>query len=107
MKQLILHTDPNGNPAGYSGSDYINAKVLTADTAETFTVPEGAAWVLVAPEDPVFFRWGGAASIPAGDVVNGQAPELITEPTLRRVNAGDSVGVVSGTNQTVSLAFYA
>jgi hypothetical protein len=107
MKQLIKHTDPNGNPAGYSGSDYINAKVLAAATAETFTVPEGASWVLVTPAAPVFVRWGGSASIPAGDVVNGLAPELITEPTLRRVNAGDTVGVVSSAAQTVTLAFYA
>lgn len=89
---------------------YIDARLLaTAGTAETVTVPTGAAIVIFTPlyEDTVFFaRYDGtAASSPSGDVSDGTASE--PNPLMRDVRNVETFSLVSPqAGATICMLFY-
>jgi hypothetical protein len=91
---------------------YIDARVLASGgTAETVTVPSGAAIVIFTPlyEDTVFFaRYDGStASAPSGDVSDGSGSEV--NPMIRDVRnlpSGTFSLVSPQAGATIIMAFY-
>ena len=89
---------------------YIDARVLaTAGTAETVTVPSGAAIVIFTPlyEDTVFFaRYdGSAAAAPSGDISDGSGSE--PNPMVRDVRNVATFSLVSPqAGATIVMLFY-
>lgn len=89
---------------------YIDARVLgTAGTAETVTVPTGAAIVIFTPlyEDTVFFaRYdGSAAAAPSGDISDGTGSEV--NPVARDIRNVATFSLVSPqAGATIIMAFY-
>lgn len=84
-------------------SDYINSRSLSASTAETFIVPEGARFVVFSGTADFYAKPNATASVPA-DVTDGSASEL--NPTLRSVVGVSSVSVISESACVVSAAFF-
>lgn len=89
---IAAHIGGEGSTFAPPFSGYVDAKSLAANAAELFTVPAGAAiMILNATED----FWANAvttATIP-GDTSDGSAS--ILNPTQRAVAAGDTVSVIS------------
>lgn len=90
-------------------SDYIEAIVLTADTAAVIQAPAGARFVLFSSDVDFFCKISAdfttATPIVPSTTTDGSAPEL--NPTTRELNSERPyVGVISATMGTITLAFY-
>lgn len=110
MKELLMRNGANSSPVGaYEQSDFIDARVLAANTAESHTIPTGAKFVRVAADVAVYVRVGGTAAVPAADVTDGSASELLTPnmpPMLLSLGSATAIGLIAGATAHVTLAFY-
>lgn len=108
MKELRIQKDGQYVPALplINQSDYIDMAVLAATTKEDFTVPAKATKVIFASTGNFYCEIGSAASasIPAGDVTDGSAPEI--NPTARVVVAGETISLIAPAACRVMMAFY-
>ncbi len=89
----------------FNTSDFVNARQLAANTAESFTVPTGADYVNISSNVDIYvnFTSGGTATVP-GDVTNGSACAL--NPQARAVIPGETYSVISESAGHVTLEFY-
>lgn len=86
-------------------SDYIDALVLAANTAEDATVPSKAKIVLFSSTSNFYLNTRTTpAVIPAADISNGTAPEY--NPVARKVSPGDTLSVIAPVACIVMLAYY-
>ena len=85
-------------------SDYVNARVLAANTAETIAIPTGAKYVLFSADGDFYVRSNDTATIPAADVADGTA--AILNPTLRSLETVTSLSVIASAARIVTAAFY-
>lgn len=84
---------------------YIDARVLAANTAETVTVPTGRNIVVFSGTADFYVRYnGGAAAVPAADVTDGNGSEL--NPTVRSVTPGGTFSIIAPATTVVTMAFY-
>jgi hypothetical protein len=60
-------------------SNYIDHKVLAANVAETVTVPSGCKRMVPRSNADVFYRIGGTAAVPSGDVSDGEGSAFLTD----------------------------
>ena len=96
--------DANGNNTFAAPfSDTINSKVLAASVAESDTVPAGANFVIFSYTDDIYVNIAGTAAV-STDITNGTASEI--NPTIRSVEAGDTISIISESAAKVSLAYY-
>lgn len=87
-------------------SDHIDVRSLAANTAENHTIPQSARFVTFSSTGDFYARFGAAASIPAGDVLDGTASDF--NPTQRRIPEGvTTIGLIAPTDCKIQLAFYA
>lgn len=84
---------------------YVDAAVLAADTAETFTCPTDANFVIFSSTGDFFAKYDGAATVPAADITDGTAPEL--NPIARLMDGGTSISLIASAATTVTLSYYA
>ena len=84
-------------------SDYVDAKSLAANTAETITVPADAKAVLFSSTGNFYAKHGAAATIP-GDVSDGSAAVL--NPSGWVVTAADEIGVIAPADCVLTLEYY-
>lgn len=106
MNDLTIKQSPNTKFHLYTipQSDTINAKVLAAGVAEVETVPAEAKCVLFSSEGNFYAKHNAAASVPAGDVIDGTASEL--NPSGYIVAAADTIGLIASTDCVITLAYY-
>lgn len=83
---------------------YINNYILAANTSKTVTVPDGAHYAIFSATNDIWVEINGTVAVPSGDVTDGTGSEL--NPVIRRVNPGDSIGVISEYATLLSVAFY-
>jgi hypothetical protein len=95
---------------------YRYAVVLAAGVAQQVTLPTDTAsnkkptYCFFAGEAPFFASYTPtgsgdvAAEIPAANITNGTAPDV--SPTTRKVKNCDKIGLISRTDQVVTLSFY-
>ncbi len=84
-------------------SDYISSLSLSASAAESITVPEKATFVLFSSTADIYVDFNKTAVEP-GDLDDGTAPEL--NPTMRKIEAGQKISVISPSACVVTAAFY-
>ena len=109
-----FNTPGVGNP--HLHSSYVSARVLAAGAAENITIPVGAAGqgiatiVRIAANADIYINFGGAAAVPAADIDDGTASELIkanSDPEWRYIPAGSTViSVVSAGTAIVTASFF-
>lgn len=78
----INHNEPGYNPL--DPPTYVSARVLAAGVAESITIPQGSAgagtvaqYVRIAGNADIYYSFSGAAAVPAADVDDGTASEMI------------------------------
>ena len=82
---------------------YVNAKSLAANTAESFTTPTGARFVIFSANCDFYANPTTTATVP-GDVTNGSASML--NPAAWFVEGITTVSVISAANCIVTAAYY-
>jgi len=65
------------NASFFEVSDYVNNKVLAANTAESETVPTGRSVAVVTPTADLWITRSGTAVVPSADVSDGSGDILI------------------------------
>lgn len=88
-------------------SNWIDARVLAANTAETFQAPAGARYVLFSANGDFYCRIAAAstaAAVPAADVTDGSAAEL--NPAMRYVAEVDYISLIAPAATIVTLVYY-
>lgn len=105
MKRISAVLDPNGNSIiGLNYSDYIDHRVLAANVAEVHTVPTGAKYVLFTATTTFYAKFGGAASVPATDVIDGSG--CLLAPELRSIDSATTIGLIAPGACIVTMEFY-
>lgn len=105
MKVLIVPTCAEGsNTLSVPMSDSINGVVLAANIAESITIPSGAKYALFNATADFYAKYSGTAAV-ITDTTDGSGSEL--NPTLRTINTGDTISVISGETCYVTVSFYA
>jgi hypothetical protein len=69
-------------------SDYVNARVLAANTSEAYQIPAGARYVNFTGDGNFYAKFAnatGTIAVPAADIVDGSAPVL--NPGTREIPA--------------------
>lgn len=106
LSAIPLNT-PGDNP--FTPSTYVSARVLAANVAESITVPPLAAYVLLAGTADFYVNYSGAAAVPAADIDDGTASELIkvsASAQWRGVKGLASISVVSAGTAIVTASFF-
>ena len=88
-------------------SNWINARVLAANTAETFQAPAGARFVLFSADGDFYCKIAPAstaAAIPAADVTDGTAPEL--NPAMRYIGEQEFISLIAPAATVVTMQFF-
>lgn len=105
MNKFLIGLDGNGR-----GTDlipiaaYSLALSLTPGTGRSVPVPAGAKAALFAATDNFWLKANAVPAVPAGDVLDGSAPEL--NPAGRLVEGVASLGLVAASACAVSISFY-
>lgn len=88
--------------------DYVDARILAANTAETVTTPNDAEFVIFSGNADFYVRYNGTATVPSGDVNDGTASEL--NPTARHIKKGNGTNgfsiIAPVANTTVTMSFF-
>ena len=89
-------------------SGYIAAMVFSGAAAKSSTAPAGAKLVKLTATVAVYVKVGGAAAVPAADVTDGSASELLPAGGTMFVDLGGAttVGVAAGAASVVTLVYY-
>ena len=104
MRPLIIASGANGHPTfSIPTSDSINAVSLTANTAESITIPSGATYVMFSATDDFYANYTTTATVPT-DTVDGSAAEL--NPIVRTLLSSDTISVISESTCKVTATFY-
>lgn len=85
---------------------YVDAKVLAANTSETYTIPDKAVWALITADGGFYIDYGATAAIPAADITDGTSSFYIPTGTQVRVPAGVQVAVISSATRVITIACY-
>lgn len=105
MQPLQQQTDSMGRvTAAINPSDHVVVVKLAPAVGKSVTVPATARFVLFHADGPFWARFGGTATVPDGDILDGTAPE--PSPAARMVTGGDNIGLAAAQDTLVSLIFY-
>lgn len=96
--------DNNGqNLFALPAPGYVLSKLLAASTAEAFTVPAGARFVVFSATGDFYANYTTTATVP-GDVTDGSASEL--NPSVRNIKGVSSISIISAATPVVTASFY-
>ena len=85
-------------------SDYVDAMVLAAGVAETYTLPDGVRWMTFSATDDFYVRPDGTASVPTDEVSDGTASHL--NPHHRNCEGITTLGFIAPRACVVTMEFY-
>lgn len=112
MAQVVTPINPHALMDSITQADWIDARVLAANTAETFQAPAGAKYVRLAGDGAFFAKIAAAstaAAIPAADVTDGTASELFPngDAEYRTLPVDQAyISVIASATRVVTLSFY-
>lgn len=110
MNKFLYLRDDNSIPGiDPVPTDYIDYRVLAADTHESHTAPTGAEFVRITPVDAdLYILIGDTAAVPSADVTDGSGSILVPDGVSRifPMGAQTTVGLKSAGTPTVMLEFY-
>lgn len=88
----MVRQDGVQTPGALSAATWIDARVLGAGVAETYTLPTDAAGrkgvflrLTSTTTTPIAYKWDGVASVPAADITDGTSSIVVrldTQPVL-------------------------
>jgi hypothetical protein len=85
--------------------DYIDARVLASNIAESHSLPAGAKFVVFSATDDFWANYAATAAIPAADITDGTASEF--NPITRYVGSGVSaISLIAPRACIVTMAFF-
>ncbi len=94
MSELSVIRDNRGEPViGLVTTGYIDAMVLVANVAQTYTVPTGANYMNFSGNTNFYVKIGGTATVPTATTATGSSSML--NPTLRSVGGVTSVSIIA------------
>lgn len=93
MSKLAFTPDVNGSVSIENPSVYVDARSLAANTAETFTKPEGARFVRLSGNLLFYYNTRGTAVAPT-DISDGSA-SVANVISMRSMFCVDSVASIS------------
>lgn len=105
MRPFVMANSSGGSQTVPPIADYVQARVLAANTAETVTVPAGARIVVFNSDSVFYLRIGGDAAVPAADVTDGTASAM--SPGARSLDGVTTFSVVSAAVCIVCMEFFA
>lgn len=85
-------------------SNYIDNRVLAANTAETWTVPAKCSYAIVRSNADVLYRTSGTATVPAADVSDGEGSAFLTDDLY--LDNTTSISLISASACLVSFECY-
>lgn len=89
-------------------ADYVDVRVLAANTAERHAIPGGAKYVLFSADGNFYAKFGEVtvtAAVPSADVVDGTASEL--NPEGREIPSGSGyVSLIAPVATIITMSFY-
>jgi hypothetical protein len=112
MRKLSQAIDANNHPVPFASivPDYVDARVLAANTAESHTIPAGAKFVRLTGSVAFYARFGDTAAIPSADITNGTSPILVSPnccPATYRIPEGvTTIGVIASAICVITLEFF-
>ena len=83
---------------------WVDALVLSANTAQTYTIPAGTDYLLFSGTGIFYVSYTGTAVIPSGNVLTGLAPAL--DPVLRAVTGLTSISVIAPASTIVTISAF-
>lgn len=103
VSALKVLKDINGTPAiGLTATGKIDAIVLVANTAQSYTIPSGARFLLFSGTNNFYVNiGGGTATVPSATTSSGAASML--NPTLRSIGASTTVSLIAPTAAVVTI----
>lgn len=101
---LKFYRDQAGDQTFAIKTGTVNNYLLVASTNKAVVVPAGCNYAIFAANADIWVEMGSAATIPAGDVTDGTGSEL--NPTIRKVEPGRTIGIISESAAKVSITFY-
>jgi hypothetical protein len=109
MAQTVnnLEVKPDSYALGVSPTDWVDAKVLAANTAEAIAVPTGAKVAIFSCTTDFYARYnataaGTAAAVPT-DTSDGTACEL--NPTVRLLHGVAEISVIAEATAILTVRF--
>lgn len=78
--------------------------MLSAGVPKKVVVPHGATVMLASCTGLFWVRYGGSATLPVADILDGTAPEL--NPAARSVAGLSSLGLIAPADCILNLCFY-
>lgn len=114
MVQVVTPVSPNSQMPTMVQADWIDARVLAANTAETFQAPAGAKYVILSGDGAFYAKIAvasTAAAVPAADITDGTSPELIGGAPFKEMRtlpgSGQAyISLIATATRIVTLAFY-
>jgi hypothetical protein len=114
MVQVVTPISPNAlMPDTMVQTDWIDARVLAANTVETFQAPTGAKYVILSGDGAFYAKIAvasTAAAVPAADVTDGTASELIGGSPFKEMRTLPAdqayISLIATATRVVTLAFY-
>ncbi|MFH1883441.1 MAG: hypothetical protein ABIL62_12105 [Planctomycetota bacterium] len=105
----VIKDSDNKTVIGLNISDFVNARVLAASTAETITVPKAARYIIISGNADLWVDVGKTSVVPAADITNGSSPFLVTGGTkeLRSLGEVTHISVISVQACIATAEFYA
>lgn len=77
IKRIALLLDANSNPCiGLNVPGWVDNLVLAANTAKSYTIPEGAKILNIVADGDYWLAADATAVIPSGDVTDGSGSAL-------------------------------
>lgn len=109
MKKYLAQPDSNSMIFAEGTSDYVDARVLAAGVAESFTVPATARFVRLSTNDTlVYFNPNGTAAVPGADISNGSSSVPIKyQSRLMCVDGYSAISVVCAGAAVVTAEWFA
>lgn len=94
----------------YAGSielpEYVDARVLAANTSEAFTTPANADWFLISGDGGFYIIRGATAAVPAADVTDGTASFYVPAGFQCKVPRSTQIAVIATATRIVTIAPY-
>jgi hypothetical protein len=104
LRPVSVEDIPGQFMIGVARPQYIEAIVLTASSAATFTVPTGAKYVLFSANADFYANYTTTATVPSVSTSTGAASEL--NPALRYIEGVTSISLISPTVCIITIGVY-
>lgn len=85
---------------------WVDAMVLAANVAETYTVPATADFVLISSDVGFYINTNATATVPATEVTNGAASFYVPASIQIVVNSSDAVSLIATATAKITIGCY-